>query len=134
MTIKPANLPSNRTFGLFFAGIFAILATYGLWRGWPTELVKAFFAISVLLLVVTFLAPKLLTPFNKFWYQLGLLLGKIVSPIVLGFIFFIIITPVAIVTKLAGRDALKLRKQNVDSYWVDRSPPGPEPESFKEQF
>jgi hypothetical protein len=61
-------------------------------------------------------------------------LGKIVSPIVLGFIFFIIITPVAIVTKLAGRDALKLRKQNVDSYWVDRSPPGPEPESFKEQF
>jgi hypothetical protein len=134
MTIKPSNLPSNRTFGLFFAGIFAILATYGLWRGWPTELVKAFFAISVLLLVVTFLAPKLLTPFNKFWYQLGLLLGKIVSPIVLGFIFFIIITPVAIVTKLAGRDALKLRKQNVDSYWVDRSPPGPEPESFKEQF
>jgi hypothetical protein len=134
MTIKPANLPSNRTFGLFFAGIFAILGTYGLWGSWSIQLVKAFFAISVLLLVVTFLAPKLLTPFNKFWYQLGLLLGKIVSPIVLGFIFFIIITPVAIVTKLAGRDALKLRKQNVDSYWVDRSPPGPEPESFKEQF
>lgn len=134
MTIEPSNLPSNRTFGLFFMGVFAILGAYGLWRGWSIELIKAFFAISALLLVITLLLPKLLTPFNKFWYQLGLLLGKIVSPIVLGVIFFIIITPVAIVTRLAGRDVLKLRKQKVDSYWIDRSPPGPEPESFKEQF
>lgn len=134
MTIKSSNLPSNRTFGLLFIGVFAILGAYGLWRGWSTELVKAFFIVSALLLVVTLLVPKLLTPFNKAWYQLGLLMGKVVSPIVLGVIFFIIITPVAIVTKLAGRDALKLRKQNVDSHWIDRKPPGPEPESFKEQF
>jgi hypothetical protein len=134
MTTKPANLPANRTFGLLFIGVFAVLATYGLWRDWSIELVKTFFIISGVLLVITLLVPKLLTPFNKAWYQLGLLMGKVVSPIVLGAIFFIIITPVAIVTKLAGRDALKLRKQNVDSHWIDRKPPGPEPESFKEQF
>jgi len=134
MTIKPSNLPSNRTFGLLFIGVFAILGAYGLWRGWAIELIKTFFIISGVLIVITLLAPKLLTPFNKAWYQLGLLLGKVVSPIVLGVIFFIVITPVAIVTRLAGRDALKLRKQNVDSHWIDRKPPGPEPESFKEQF
>jgi hypothetical protein len=65
---------------------------------------------------------------------LGLFLGRFVSPIVLGILFFIVITPVAIATRLAGRDALKLRKQDVDSHWIDRKPPGPEPESFKEQF
>ena len=134
MTIKPSNLPANRTFGLLFIGVFAVLATYGLWRDWSTELIQTFFIISGVLVVITLLAPKLLTPFNKAWYQLGLLMGRVVSPIVLGVIFFIVITPVAIITKLAGRDALKLRKQNVDSHWIDRKPPGPEPESFKEQF
>ena len=61
-------------------------------------------------------------------------MGKVVSPIVLGVLFFLVITPVALVMRLVGRDALKIRKQNVNTYWVDRLPPGPEPESFKEQF
>lgn len=134
MTIKPSNLPSNRTFGLLFIGVFAVLAAYGLWKDWSAEFIKAFLIASAAIAVVTLLAPKCLTPFNKAWYQLGLLLGKIVSPIVLGVLFFIVITPVAIAMRLAGRDALKLRKQNVGSYWIDRKPPGPEPESFKEQF
>ena len=134
MTIKPASLPSNRTFGLLFIGVFAVLGLYGIWKDWSAELIKAFFMMSVALLGVTLFAPKLLTPFNKVWYQLGLLLGKVVSPIVLGILFFIVITPVAIVMRLAGRDALKLRKQNVQSHWIERKPPGPEPESFKEQF
>lgn len=134
MTIKPSNLPSNRTFGLLFIGVFAVLAAYGLWSDWSTGLIQAFSIISASIALVTLLAPKLLTPFNKAWYQLGLLLGKVVSPIVLGVLFFIVITPVAIAMRLAGRDALKLRKQNVDSHWIDRKPPGPEPESFKEQF
>jgi hypothetical protein len=76
----------------------------------------------------------LLRPLNKAWYQLGLFLGRFVSPIVLGILFFIVITPVAIVMRLSGRDALKLRRQDVSSHWIDRKPPGPEPESFKEQF
>ncbi|MBU3604087.1 SxtJ family membrane protein [Polynucleobacter sp. AP-Kaivos-20-H2] len=134
MSIKPANLPANRTFGLLFIGVFAVLAVYGLWKDWSAVAVEAFFIISGVLVAVTLLAPKLLAPFNKAWYQLGLLLGKVVSPIVLGILFFIVITPVALAMRLAGRDALKLRKQNVNSHWIDRKPPGPEPESFKEQF
>ena len=61
-------------------------------------------------------------------------MGKVVSPIVLGILFFIVISPVAIVTRLFGRDVLLLRKRNVNSYWIERNPPGPQPESFKEQF
>ena len=134
MSIQPSNLPSNRTFGLLFIGVFAVLGFYGLWQGWGSNLIQAFFAISALLAGITLFAPVFLTPFNKAGYQLGLLLGKVVSPIVLGILFFIVITPVAIVMKLAGRDSLKLRKQDVSSHWIDRKPPGPEPESFKEQF
>ena len=80
------------------------------------------------------MAPGILLPLNKAWYRLGLLMGKVVSPIVLGILFFIVITPVAIVTRLFGRDVLLLRKRDVNSYWIERNPPGPQPESFKEQF
>lgn len=134
MSIQPSNLPSNRTFGLLFIGVFAFLGLYGLWKGWDSLGVQICFALSALVASLTLFAPALLTPFNKAWYQLGLFLGKVVSPIVLGILFFIVITPVALVMRLAGRDALKLRKQNVSSYWVDRQPPGPNSESFKDQF
>jgi Saxitoxin biosynthesis operon protein SxtJ len=134
MSIKSSNLPSNRTFGLLFIGVFALLGFYSLWKGWVVNATQVFFALSALLAAITLFAPVFLTPLNKAWYQLGLLLGKVVSPIVLGILFFIVITPVAICMRLAGRDALKLRKQDVSSHWIDRKPPGPEPESFKEQF
>ena len=62
------------------------------------------------------------------------MLGKVVSPIVLGILFFIVITPVAIGMRLFGRDALLMKKRAVCSYWIDRDPPGPKPESFKDQF
>lgn len=134
MSIKSSNLPSNRTFGLLFIGVFALAGIYGLWKGWASSGVQICFALSAFVAGFTLFAPALLTPFNKAWYQLGLLLGKVVSPIVLGILFFIVITPVAFFMRLAGRDALKLRPQKVDSYWIDRKPPGPESESFKEQF
>ena len=134
MSIQPSHLPSNRTFGLLFIGVFAVLGFYGLWKDWALIVVQVCFALLAITAGFTIFTPAFLTPFNKAWYQLGLLLGKVVSPIVLGILFFVVITPVALVMKLAGRDALKLRKQNVRSYWVDRQPPGPNPESFKEQF
>jgi hypothetical protein len=65
---------------------------------------------------------------------LGLLLGKIISPIVLGLIFFVLITPVSLVTRLFGRDELKMKKRSVESYWVDRSPPEPPSNTFKNQY
>lgn len=134
MTVTPSNLPSNRIFGLFFTGVFAVLGLYGFWVVWPPILNKVFFAVSIILAAVTLLRPALLNSLNRAWYQLGLFLGRVVSPIVLGILFFLLITPVALIIRIAGRDALRLRRKKVDSYWIDRSPPGPNADSFRDQF
>lgn len=133
-SLHGSKLPSERTFGLVFVGIFLIAAAYGWYEQFSNAWVYTFLILASILLFCVLVAPKLLRPLNKAWYQLGLFLGRFVSPIVLGILFFIVITPVAIVMRLSGRDALKLRKQDVSSHWIDRKPPGPEPESFKEQF
>ena len=133
-SLHGSTLPSERTFGLVFFGIFLIAAAYGWHKDFSNTWIKGFFGLASIFLICTLVAPKVLRPLNKAWYQLGLILGKFVSPIVLGILFFIVITPVAIAMRLAGRDAMLIKKRHVDSYWIDRKPPGPEPESFKEQF
>jgi hypothetical protein len=129
-----AKLPSERSFGLLFTVIFLLLAGYT-WHSGSDSLHTAIcLVLAGAFLLSGLLAPGLLTPLNKLWFQLGLAMGRIVSPIVLGVLFFIVITPVAIFMRIIGRDELKLKKQNVSSYWIERTPPGPEPESFKDQF
>ena len=135
-TDQTQALPSERSFGLLFAVVFALLAAYGWFlKGWSSVVVLSLAAVAVAFVLLGFAAPKVLAPLNWLWFQLGQLLGKIVSPIVLGAIFFLILTPVSLVSRLFGRDELHLkRKASQTSYWLDRSPPGPEPESFKNQF
>ena len=129
-----AKLPSERSFGLLFTVIFLLLAGYT-WHSGSDSLHTAIcLVLAGAFLLSGLLAPELLTPLNKLWFQLRLAMGRIVSPIVLGALFFIVITPVAIFMRIIGRDELKLKKQNVSSYWIERTPPGPEPESFKDQF
>lgn len=87
--------------------------------------------------LITLFCPILLSPLNKAWMLLGHLLGKIISPIVLGVIFFLIITPVAFVGRLMGRDELRLKRQALRSqptYWIDRKSPSPKGDSFHNQF
>ena len=96
--------------------------------------IQIFLVLAVAFFAFALFMPIVLRPFNKAWYKLGLLMGRVVSPIVLGILFFILISPIAIVMRLAGRDTLKLRKQDVQSHWIDRAPPGPSSESFKDQF
>ncbi len=127
------QLPTNQKFGCFFAAVFAVLATHAYWRTW-NEFAASALAFSVLFVAVTLAAPRLLSPLNRLWYDLGLLLGKIVSPIVLGVVFFVLITPISLFARLFGRDELKMKKRSVDSYWVDRSPLGPSSDSFKNQY
>ncbi len=129
-------LPSERSFGLLFGIVFALLSAYGwFFNGWSLVVVLSLVAVALAFVLLGFVAPKVLGPLNWLWFQLGLLLGKIVSPIVLGAIFFLMLTPVSLVTRLFGRDELRLkRKASQTSYWLDRAPPGPEPESFKNQF
>jgi hypothetical protein len=127
------NLPSNHKFGWFFTSVFSLSVAYAYWRSWYTV---AYVALVGAFLFATFtlVSPQLLAPLNRLWYQFGIILGKIVSPIVLGLIFFALITPTSLVTRLFGRDELKLKKGNVASYWTDRSPPGPPSDSFKNQY
>ena len=91
-----------------------------------------FFVAAVIFALMTICIPTALAPLNRAWFALSLFLGKVVSPIVLSIIFFILIVPVAVTTRLFGRDTLLLKKRQVLSYWVDKE--SIEPESFKNQF
>ena len=133
-SLHGSSLPSERTFGFVFTGIFLLIAAYLWYHDGKTVAIQTFLLLAAAFLAFTLFMPIALRPLNKAWYKLGLLMGRVVSPIVLGVLFFILITPIAIVMRLAGRDPLKLRKQNVQSHWIDRSPPGPESTSFKDQF
>jgi Saxitoxin biosynthesis operon protein SxtJ len=126
-------LPSNRQFGLVFVVFFALLAGVSLWRGgtWYPGLIAASAAVAF----VTLAAPASLTPLNRKWMQLAALLHRIFSPIILGLMFFAIITPVAMFMRLIGRDEMRRRwEPAATSYWVPRKPPGPAPGSLDEQF
>jgi hypothetical protein len=90
--------------------------------------------LSFILLISTLLFPDRLLPLNNLWFGLGILLGKIISPIVLGIMFFILITPVALVARAFGRDELKLNKRITKTYWTNRNPAGPDNDSFKDQY
>ena len=129
-------LASERSFGLLFGAVFVLLAAYGwFFKSWSSVVELSLLGVALAFVLLGFVAPKILSPLNWLWFQLGQLLGKIVSPIVLGAIFFLLLTPVSLVTRLFGRDELRLkRKASQTSYWLDRAPPGPAPESFKNQF
>ena len=127
------NRPNNRKFGLLLFGIFLGFAFYGLIMEGPALRFYFLSFISLFFLVASIFDLKLLGVLNKGWIKLSDLLGKIVSPIILGLIFFLLITPLALILKLFGRDVLKLRRINAKTYW---SKPISEldPESFKNQF
>ena len=128
------NLPSNRNFGFLLTGVFAYFSAHGAYHGASASVVYRWLIAGMAMGLVTFAAPNLLTPLNKAWMKLGELMGKVVSPLVLGVIFLLLITPVGLITRLFGRDELHLKRQNVESYWVNRSPAGPAGDSFKNQF
>ena len=132
MKFSAIELPSNRKFGLFFTLVFAVAAFYFSSSpniAWAYASVGA----SSIFLVVTLLKSDALLPLNKLWMRLGLLLGMIVSPIVLGIIFFGLFTPIAFFMRLSGRDELRLKFSKKASHWISRSEPI-KSESFKYQF
>jgi hypothetical protein len=131
---SPIKLPSERSFGLLFSAVLLFCGGYSLYSQWPSSFTYMLFASATFLLAISFFSPKSLAPLNKVWFLLGISLGKIVSPIVLGAIFFLLITPIAISMRIYGRDELKLHKRKVDTYWVDKSPINLSSESFKNQF
>jgi hypothetical protein len=126
-------LPSNRSFGIVFTVFFGLLGAWSWWR--DGTIYPWAFGFAALVLAVALAAPGALTPFNRAWMKLGEVLHRIVNPIVLGLIFYGMFTPVAIVMRLAGRDALRWRfEPKARSYWIERDPPGPDPSGLPNQF
>lgn len=148
---------SDRGFGLVFSAFFAILAAMAYRSKLPFSLDPAylegcpylsahpdlaahalpiaFAAASLVFLLLALAIPKVLAPLNRAWFKFGLLLHKIVSPVVLGILFFAVFTPMGTLMRLFGGDPLRLRfDAKAATYWIERSPPGPAPESLKDQF
>jgi len=124
---------SDRSFGLVFAVVFFMIAAWPLLHG-ETPSWWAFGVAAVFALVAV-MRPTLLAGLNRLWVKLGILLGKLVSPIALGILFYGVFFPVGVVMRLAGKDPLRLRRDaDAASYWIPRKPPGPPPDSMTNQF
>ncbi len=111
-------ISTNRSFGIVFFIFFFIIATYPLINDGDIRIWSIFIAVTFLILGL--LNSRILTPFNKIWFKFGVLLGNLISPIILGIIFFLIITPTSLIMKILGKNLLNLKKNNKSSYWVDR--------------
>ena len=124
---------SNRSFGVVFAVVFLVIGVFpwfvdGRVRVWSLVVSAAFSLVAML-------APQVLAPLNRVWTRFGLVLHRIVSPVVLGIMFFLVVTPIGLLMRAVGKDPLRLRfDEQVRSYWIERRPPGPAPETLNNQF
>ena len=112
------KLPSNRNFGIVFFVVFIVIALWPISNGegiWIWSLV-----ISLIFLILGLINSKILTPFNIIWMRFGLFLGRIFSPIILGFVFFTIITPTGLLMKLFKKNLLNLSFNKEKSYWIEK--------------
>jgi hypothetical protein len=131
--LPEVQLPTNRKFGFFFAGVFALVGGYFLKES-STVTACMFLVLAVSLFLVTVIKADLLLPLNKLWMHFGLLLGKIVSPIVFGVIFFGLFTPIAFVMRTAGRDELRLKVKKSSSFWKTKEGNSVSSIRFENQF
>ena len=125
---------SDRAFGYVFAVVFALIGLFPLWRldtprWWALAIAAGFAAMAVV-------APQVLGPLNRAWLAFGKLLHRIVSPLVMGAVFFLAVTPTALIMRLRGRDLLSRRwRADLSSYWIEREPAAlPQSETMKKQF
>jgi len=124
---------SERSFGLFFAACFFILGCWPLASGNPV--LRWAIVLGVAAATVAMLAPRLLAPLNVAWAGLGVILGRIVSPIALAILYFGVMTPIGWIGRATGKDPLRVRREaDAQSYWIERLPPGPPPDSLPRQY
>jgi len=127
------EISSDRSFGLVFAGAFALVTAYFGWHGsgwWPAPL-----SVAAAFLILSLIRPALLAWPNRLWTKLGFMLGAIIAPFVMGLIYFAVFTPIGLITRLFGKDYLRARRHpTVSTYWVPRKEQQPTPESLRDQF
>ena len=119
MKFKDIEKPSDKNFGYFLSFILFFATTYSFFF-YKNNLVYTLLIFTAAILFITLINPKIIHPLNIIWMYLGFILGKIVSPLVLGLIFYVIITPTAMILNILKRDELKLKTKKLNSYWVKR--------------
>ena len=115
---KNIKLPSNRNFGIVFFIVFLIIALWPLLK--QNEIRIWSLIISFVFFVLGLINSKLLAPLNKLWFKFGILLGNIIAPIIMGIVFFLVVTPTGLIMRLFRKDTLKLKKNNNTSYWINK--------------
>ena len=112
------KLPSNRNFGIVFSIVFLIIAI------WPilnqNEIRIWSIIISLIFLILGLINSKFLSPLNKAWFKFGLILGSIIAPIVMGIVYFLVVTPTGLIMKALGKDILGLKKNKNNTYWLEK--------------
>ena len=112
------KISSNRSFGIVFFIVFLLIALYPLLK--DNDLRIWSLVISFIFLILGLINSKILTPLNRLWFKVGIFLGNFIAPIVMGIIFFLVVTPTGIIMKLLGKDLIKLKKSNEKSYWIEK--------------
>jgi hypothetical protein len=124
---------SDRSFGLVMAGAFAVVTVLNAWhvgRIWPWTA-----SLAAGFLIASLLKPAVLNPLNRIWLKFGLLLHKVVNPLIMALLFYGTVLPTGLVLRAMGKDLLRLKREpDANSYWIVRAPPGPSPETMKDQF
>ena len=115
------KIGSNKSFGIVFFIVFLLVAIYPLINNSEIRIWSLITAVIFLILGLT--NSKVLTPLNKLWFKFGLLLGKVVSPLIMGIIFFFVVTPTAFIMRIIGKDLLNLKFNNKKTYWIEKTGP-----------
>ena len=115
------KIGSNKSFGIVFFVVFLLIAIYPLINNGELRIWSLI--IAIIFLILGLINSKVLTPLNKLWFKFGLLLGKIVSPLVMGIIFFFVVTPTAFIVRIIGKDLINLKFNNKKTYWIEKTGP-----------
>jgi hypothetical protein len=118
---EKAKINSNKSFGLVFFVVFFLIALYPLVNNQNIGFWSL--SISFVFLILGLMNSKILTPLNKLWFKLGIFLGKIISPFIMGMIFFLVVTPIGFIMRILGKDLLNLKYNNNKSYWIEKNEP-----------
>ena len=119
--MKNSNIKigTNKSFGIVFFIFFLLVSIFPLFKDGNIRIWSL--TIAIIFLVLGLLNSKILTPLNKIWFKFGILLGSFVSPVVMGIVFFAIVTPTSLIMKILGKNLLNLKKDNKKTYWIERS-------------
>jgi len=116
------KISSNRSFGIVFFVVFLFIALYPITYSEDIRIWSLI--ISFIFIILALLNSKILTPLNKSWFKFGVILGKIISPIIMGIIFFLVVTPIGLIMKVLGKDLLRLKYNKKDNtYWIEKNGP-----------